>query len=55
MDENVTALLMALIFVSFVLTLILAMKSEADKTNDRDLVVEQVLQRLEETRGEKKW
>ena len=53
MDENVTALLMALIFVSFVLTLILAMKSEADKTNDRDLVVEQVLQRLEEMRGEK--
>ncbi len=54
MDENVTVILLALIFVSFVLALLMVMKSEAEKTNDRDLVVEQVLQRLEEMRGEKK-
>lgn len=54
MDEKVTVLLMLLAFMSFSLALLMVMKSEADKTNDRDLVVEQVLQRLEEMRGEKK-
>ena len=54
MDDSVTAILFALIFVSFVLTLLIMMKSEADKTNDRDLLVEQVLRELEERRGEKK-
>ena len=53
MDEKVTVLLMLLAFMSFSLALLIVMKSEADKTNDRDLVVEQVLQRLEEMRGEK--
>lgn len=54
MDENVTMLMMFLAFVSFLLVLILVIKSVADETNDRDLSVEQTRWVLEEKREEKK-